>query len=155
MPRVDLMQGGHQLVVARISAETSASAHLTAVFRWLIEAQHKLLRLVAEELPALGQASRLRLGRPITAPRALLCALWLLEDEDGGGCLMAGQLRFVAHPTSSDVRMSFSGGTMTVMRPGPVWNQSGQAEHAARQLLQAIAGSIERPADRGVFEVAS
>jgi hypothetical protein len=36
--------------------------------------------------------------------------------------------------------MSFSGGTTTVMRNGPVQ----QADHAARQLLQAIAGSIER-----------
>ena len=135
------MQGDRQLVVARISAETSASAHLAEVFRWLIEAQYKLLRMVAEELPALGQDSRLRLGRPITGPRALLCGLWLLEDADAGECLMAGQLRFVAHPTTPEVRMSFSGGTTTVMRNGPVQ----QADHAARQLLQAIARSIERP----------
>jgi len=58
------MQGDRQLVVARISAETSASAHLAEVFRWLIAAQSKLLRLVADELPALGQDSLLRLGRP-------------------------------------------------------------------------------------------
>jgi hypothetical protein len=112
------MQGVRQLVVARISAETSASAQL---------------------------------GRPITAPRALLCALWLLEDGDAGECLMAGQLRFVAHPTASDVRMSFSGGTTTVMKHGPL----AQADHAARQLLQAIAGSIERPGDRIRVEMAS
>ncbi|HYR50417.1 MAG TPA: hypothetical protein VES90_09555 [Candidatus Eisenbacteria bacterium] len=138
------MQGDRQLVVARISAETSASAHLAEALRWLIEAQSRLLRLVAEEVPALGQASRLKLGRPITAPRALLCALWLFEDVEAGECLMAGQLRFVAHPTESDIRMSFSGGTTTVMRQGPVQ----QVDHAARQLLQAIAGSIERPGGR-------
>jgi len=138
------MQGDRQLVVARISAETSASAHLAEALRWLIEAQSRLLRLVAEEVPALGQASRLKLGRPITAPRALLCALWLFEDVEAGECLMAGQLRFVAHPTASDIRMSFSGGTTTVMRQGPVQ----QVDHAARQLLQAIAGSIERPGGR-------
>ena len=138
------MQGDRQLVVARISAETSASAHLAEALRWLIEAQSRLLRLVAEEVPALGQASRLKLGRPITAPRALLCALWLFEDVEAGECLMAGQLRFVAHPTGSDIRMSFSGGTTTVMRQGPVQ----QVDHAARQLLQAIAGSIERPGGR-------
>jgi len=138
------MQGDRPLVVARISAETSASAHLAEALRWLIEAQSRLLRLVAEEVPALGQASRLKLGRPITAPRALLCALWLFEDVEAGECLMAGQLRFVAHPTGSDIRMSFSGGTTTVMRQGPVQ----QVDHAARQLLQAIAGSIERPGGR-------
>ena len=149
------MLGGRPLVVARISAETSASAHLAEVFRWLVEAQHKLVRLVAEELPALGQDSRLRLGRPITAPHALLCALWLLEDVDPGACLLAGQLRFVAHPTTSDLRMSFTGGTTNVMRHGPVLSQSGQADHAARQLLQVIAGSIERPGGRGAVGVAS
>ena len=145
------MQGVRQLVVARISAETSASAHLAEVVRWLIAAQSKLLRFVADELPALGQDSLLKLGRPITAPRALLCALWLLEDGDAGECLMAGQLRFVAHPTGSDVRMSFSGGTTTVMKHGPL----AQADHAARQLLQAIAGSIERRGDRIGVEMAS
>jgi hypothetical protein len=145
------MHADRQLVVARISAETSASAHLAEALRWLIDAQSKLLRLVAEEVPALGQASRLKVGRPITAPRALLCALWLLEDEDAGECLMAGQLRFVAHPTASDIRMSFSGGTTTVMRHGPVQ----QADHAARQLLQAIAGSIERPGGPLTVQVAS
>ncbi len=145
------MQGVRQMVVARISAETSASAHLGEVVRWLIAAQSKLLRFVADELPALGQDSLLRLGRPITAPHALLCGLWLLEDADAGGCLMAGQLRFVAHPTGSDVRMSFSGGTTTVMKHGPV----AQADHAARQLLQAIAGSIERPGDRIAIQMAS
>lgn len=150
------MQVDKPLVVARISAETSASAHLAQVFGWLIEAQSKLLRLVAEELSALGQASRLRLGRPITAPRALLCALWLLEDMEAGECLMAGQLRFVAHPTGSDIRMSFSGGTTAVMRHGPVLDKPGQADHAARQLLQAIAGSIERPGNPRVgIQIAS
>jgi hypothetical protein len=156
MPTVGFMQADRQLVVARISAEASASAHLAEVFRWLIEAQSKLLRLLAEELPALGQDSLLRLGRPITAPRALLCALWLLEDVDNGGCLIGGQLRFVAHPTASDVRMSFSGGTTSVMRHGPVLHKPGQADDAARQLLQAIAGSIERPgSSRGAIQRAS
>ncbi len=64
---------------------------------------------------------------------------------------MAGQLRFVAHPTGSDVRMSFTGGTTTAMKHGPL----AQADHAARQLLQAIAGSIERRGDRIGVEMAS
>jgi hypothetical protein len=129
------------LVVARISAETSASAHLDVVCRWLIEALSNPIRLGVEDVPALGQGSWLRLALPITAPRALLCGLWLLEDIETGGCLLAGQLRFVAHPTESGVRMSFSGRSAAVLRYGAL---EGQADHAARQLLERIAASIDR-----------
>jgi hypothetical protein len=129
------------LVVARISAEASAAAHLDVVCRWLIESLSNPTRLGVEDVPALGRGSWLRLALPITAPRALLCGLWLLEDIDTGGCLLAGQLRFVAHPTESGVRMSFSGQSAVVLRYGAL---EGQADHAARQLLETIAGSIDR-----------
>ena len=129
-------------MVARISAEASAAAHLDDVCRWLIETQGTPVRLGVDDVPALGQVSWLRLGRPIVAPRAILCALWLLDEIDAGVSLLAGQLRFVAHPTASDIRMSFSGGTTTVLRYGLL---NGQADHAARQLLGVIAGSIQGP----------
>jgi hypothetical protein len=129
------------LVVARISAETSASAHLDVVCRWLIESLSKPVRLGVEDVPALGLSSWLRLALPITAPRAVLCGLWLLEDVDTGGCLLAGQLRFVAHPTEPGVRMSFSGQSAAVLRYGAL---EGQADHAARQVLETIAATIER-----------
>jgi hypothetical protein len=99
------------------------------------------MRLAVEDVPALGQDSWLRLALPITAPRALLCGLWLLEDIDTGGCLLAGQLRFVAHPTESGVRMGFSGQSAAVLRAGAL---EGQADQAARQLLGTIAASIDR-----------
>ncbi len=130
------------MVVARVSAEISASAGLDEVCRWLIECQYNPVRLEVDDLPALGQNCWLRLALPITAPRAVLCTLWLVEDIDAGGCLLAGQLRFVAHPTASDVRLSFSGRTATVLRYGLL---ERQADHAARQLLELIAVSIERP----------
>jgi len=129
------------LVVARISAEASAAAHLDAVCRWLIESLSNPLRLAVEDVPALGQVSWLRLALPITAPRALLCGLWLLEDIEAGGCLLVGQLRFVAHPTESGVKLSFSGRSAAVLRYGAL---EGQADHTARQLLAAIAASIDR-----------
>ena len=140
------------LVVARISAETSAAAHLDAVCRWLIESVSKPMRLGAEHLPALGQDSWLRLARPITAPRALLCGLWLLEDIVTGGCLLAGQLRFVAHPTESGVRMSFSGQSAAVLRYGAL---EGRADNAARQLLETIAASIDRRPNLADAQLAS
>jgi hypothetical protein len=136
------MQEDRSLVVTRISAEASAAARLDEVCRWLIESQGMPVRLGVGDIPALGQVCWLRLGRPIVAPRAVLCALWLLDDIDGGGSLLAGQLRFVAHPTACEIRMSFSGGTATVLRYGLV---NGQANHAARQLLGVIAGSIQGP----------
>jgi hypothetical protein len=128
--------------VARISAEGSASAALDDVCRWLIARQSNPMRLEVEDLPALGQDCWLRLALPVTAPRAVLCALWLLEDIDAGGCLITGHLRFVAHPTRPVIRLSFSGRTATAMRPTLL---QGHANHAARQLLELIAESIERP----------
>ena len=128
--------------VARISAEASASAALDEVCRWLIARQSNPVRLDVDDLPALGQDCWLRLALPVTAPRAVLCALWLLEDIDAGGCLMTGHLRFVAHPTGPDIRLSFSGRTATAMRPTLL---QGHANHAARQLLELIAESIGRP----------
>ncbi len=127
--------------VARISAEASASAALDDVCRWLI-ARATPVRLDLDDLPALGQDCWLKLALPITAPRAVLCALWLLDDIDAGGCLMTGHLRFVAHPTGPDLRLGFSGRTATAMRPTLL---QGHANNAARQLLELIAKSIERP----------
>jgi len=69
-------------------------------------------------------------------------AVWLVDDVVAGECLLAGHLRFVAHPTSSDIRLSFRGRTAAAMRSGALYRQ---ADHAARQLLEVIGRSIERP----------
>jgi hypothetical protein len=129
-------------MVARVSAETSASAELNEVCRWLIRTQFDPVRLDVDDLPALGQGSRLSLGRPITAPLAVLCAICLLEDAEEGGCLLVGQLRFVAHPIASEIKLSFNGRTSAAMSVGLVHRQ---AEHAARQLLDVIAAFITHP----------
>jgi hypothetical protein len=136
------MQDDRPPKVAHISAETSAHADLDKVARWLIACQLNPIRFDADDLPALGQRSRLMLAIRLTARRAVLCTLRLLEDVDAGGCLLAGQLRFVAHPTGSDIRVSFDGRTETAMRSGLV---SRGVDHAVRQLLDVIAQSIERP----------
>jgi hypothetical protein len=140
------------LVVARISAEVSAAAHLDVVCRWLIESLSNPIRLAVEDVPALGQGSWLMLALPITAPRALLCGLWLLEDIVTGGCLLAGQLRFVAHPTESGVKISFTGHSAMVLRYGVL---GGQADHAARQVLETVAASIDRRPTLAQAQVAS
>jgi hypothetical protein len=128
-------------MVVRVSAETSASAELNEVCRWLIRCAPQV-HLDVDDVPALGQGSRLSLGRPITAPLAVLCTIRLLEDFDSGGCLLVGQLRFVAHPTASEIKLSFSGRTATALDSTLAHRQ---AEHAARQLLEVIAESITRP----------
>ncbi|MEA2629515.1 MAG: hypothetical protein QOJ10_1975 [Chloroflexota bacterium] len=125
--------------VARLSAETSAPFDLGEVCRWLIQSRSNLIRLRIDHLPALGQRSRLRLALPITAPRAVLCAAWVLEDIEAGGCLLVGQLRFVAHPAGSGTRLSFNGRTATAMSPDLVFRQANQA---ARELVEVIARSI-------------
>ncbi|MHB8587436.1 MAG: hypothetical protein ACYDA0_01130 [Candidatus Dormibacteraceae bacterium] len=130
------------MLVARISAEVSASADLNEVCHWLIACQYNPVRLDADRMPALGRHSWLRVALPITAPRAVLCTLWLVEEVKAAGCLLAGTLRFVAHPTSSDIRLSFDGRTAATPRPGC---GLGQGDNAARQLLELIAASIERP----------
>lgn len=129
--------------MTRISAESSASADLDDVCRWLIQCQGNPVVLDAGDLPAIGLGSRLQLALPLTAPRAILCALSLVED-DGGLPLLAGQLRFVAHPTASSIRLSFSGRTATAMAMGSGFLRL--ADQAARQLVDVIARSIERPA---------
>jgi hypothetical protein len=48
----------------------------------------------------------------------------------------------VAHPTGSDIKLSFTGHTAPAVRSDPV----RQPQHAARQLLQVIVDSIQRPA---------
>jgi hypothetical protein len=119
---------------ARLSAEMSAAADLDEAVRWLIERQYNPVRIGIDDLPALGRDTWLKLALPITAPRAVICALWLIEDVDDGACVLAGHLRFVGHPTAADTRLSFSGRSATPTGPG---------SDAARQLLRVVAASIE------------
>jgi hypothetical protein len=126
------MKEDRAMLVARVSAEMCTSATLTDVSEWVIARQHNHLRVHANHLPALGRHTWLRMARPIMAPRALLCTLWLLEDADGGACLVAGTLRFVSHPQGSDVRLSFEGLAVRTAR----------GDAAAVQLLHLLASSI-------------
>ena len=134
------MNDDRPTLVARISAEIFASTGLAEVCAWLIERQHNPVRLEADHLPALGRRSWLRVARPITAPRAVLCTLSLLDELDRGSCLVVGSLRFVGHPTASDVRMNFDGRAIP----------TGQGDNAARQLLELIVASIDKTASRTV-----
>jgi hypothetical protein len=128
--------------VARISAEISTSADLDEVCRWLIECRYNALRLEAHHVPALGRQSRLRVALPITAARAVLCTLWLVDEVDPSTFLLAGSLRSVAHPKSSEIKLSFDGRTGASTRPAV---PQGQGNEAALQLLDLIAASIARP----------
>src|ERR1700730_7093603 len=139
------MNEDRPMLVARISAEISALTDLSDVCRWLIERQDNPLRLDAGHLPALGQHSLMRVARPVTAPRAVLCALWVVQEAERGGCLVAGTLRFVGHPSASEVKLSFDG------RAVP----TGPGDGAARQLLELIAASIGRPRTVAYGEMAS
>ncbi len=123
----------------RISAETPASADLDEVCRWLIERRGEPLRLEAADLPALGLGTMLRLAIPLTARRAVLCAVWLFEDDAASDCLLSGQLRFVAHPTNTEIVMTFSGRTAMAMTSAVLYRR---AHHVVGQLLQLIAESI-------------
>src|SRR5260370_18492250 len=100
--------GDDRQLVARISAELSASTGLTEVCAWLIESRHHPVRLEAGHLPALGRRSWLSVARPITAPRAVLCTLWLLDELERGSFLVPGKLRFLWHPTPSNLRLGFA-----------------------------------------------
>jgi hypothetical protein len=135
----------------RITVETSASASLDEVFRWLLECRANPLRLEAEHLPSLGQGARLMLAVPMTAQRAILCALTLLEEGAAGACLLSGQLRFVADPHGPDVTLSFSGHAAMSMASGFLYRR---AHHAVGELLQLIAESIPQPAITRTMRVA-
>ena len=120
------------MLVTRVSAEVFAATDLAEVCKWLIERQHKPMHLHTDHLPALGRHTRLRVARPITARRAVLCTMWLLEGACGADCLAAGTLRFVGHPTAADVRMRFEGLTV----------RTGRGHDFALQLLELIASSV-------------
>lgn len=126
----------------RVSAEASASADLDDVCRWLIESHGNPVHLDVKDLPALGQGTRLRLALPVTGRRAVLCTLLLLEEGAAGATLLAGQLRFVAHPTAPDMRLSFTGHIAAAVRTSSLRQH---ADHTARQLLELIARFVERP----------
>ncbi|OLC65674.1 MAG: hypothetical protein AUJ02_09850 [Chloroflexi bacterium 13_1_40CM_3_65_12] len=136
------MKTATAITAGRVSAETSASADLDAVCRWLTASQGNPVHLDVEDLPALGQDARLRLALPVTGPRAILCTLLLVEDIDAGATLLAGQLRFVAHPTAPDMRLSFTGHIAAAVRTSSLRHN---ADHTARQLLELIARFVERP----------
>jgi hypothetical protein len=126
---------------ARISVETTASANLDEVCRWLIERRSDPLRLEAQDLPALGQDARLVLALPLTARRAVLCAVWVLADGDESPCVLSGQLRFVAHPSSSELMVTFRGRTAMAVTTAVLYRR---ANHVVGELLQLIAESISR-----------
>ena len=69
-------------------------------------------------------------------------ALWLVEEFDAGVCLLAGHLRFVAHPTAPEIKVSFDGHA----RP--------QIGDTALQLLELIASSIKRLSPLALVEIA-
>src|SRR5260370_5297858 len=87
----------------RISVETSSSANLDQVVRWLLECRVNPLRLEAYHLPSLGRSVRLMLAVPMTARRAGLCALLLLPDRAPGAGLLSGQLPFLVPPIATHV----------------------------------------------------
>jgi len=136
------MKTASAITASRVSAQTSACADLDDVCRWLIESQGKPVQLDVKDLPALGQGTRLRLALPVTGARAILCTLLLLEDVDAGATLLAGQLRFVAHPTAPDMKLSFTGHIAAALRSSSLREH---ADHAARQLVELIARFVERP----------
>jgi len=106
------MQGGHQLVVARISAETSGFRPPDRGVPLVIEASTSCCawwpRITRARPGESAQA-----GPPITAPRALLCACGCSRTRMAR-MPHAGQLRFVA-THFVDVRMSLQRRTMTVI----------------------------------------
>jgi hypothetical protein len=136
------MHKNRPTLMARISTQISATADLNQVIRWLIECQNDPMSLDASHLPALGRRSHLRVARPVTAPRAVLCGLWLVEEVDAGVCVLAGHLRFVAHPTATEIKVSFDGHALP------------QIGDSALQLLELIASSIKRLSPRALVQVA-
>jgi hypothetical protein len=125
-----------------IFAETSATASLDEVDAWLLGYRSNQMRLDADDLPALGQRVRLRLAIPVTARRAILCAVSLFDDV-AGVILLSGQLRFVAHPTGPHINVGFSGNTTRAMSSVLLRRR---AQRAVTELVEVIAESLSRSA---------
>src|SRR5260370_40394259 len=83
----------------RISVETSSSANLDQVVRWLLECRVNPLRLEAYHLPCLGRGVRLMLAVTMNARRGGVCALLVLGGGGPGAGAVSGPRRFRG-PTS-------------------------------------------------------
>lgn len=126
-------------MVTNIRSETTVLTSLTNIHLWLARNQGGEV-----ELPG----SRLQVGLAMTAPRAVICTIWLLEKRGGPTPLLAGRLRGVINPRDGSVRLGFDGGASRTLAAGnvPATTERVRSEGArvARDLLDLIAGECER-----------
>lgn len=129
-------------MVAGVQTETTLFTSLANLYLWLSQNQGTEI-----EVPG----SRLHVGLPITAPRAVICTVWLLDGTLDSTPLLAGRLRGVIHPRDGSVRLSFTGSAASSLagtkRPVSSELVRGEGARVARQLLDLIAIGCER-ADR-------
>ncbi len=108
-------------MVTCVRSETTVFTSLANIQLWLTQNQGAEVEL---------SGLRLQVGLPITAPRAVICTIWLLEKGGGSVPLVAGRLRGLINPRDGSVRLAFEG----------IAEVSGVARH----LLDAIALDCDR-----------
>jgi hypothetical protein len=126
-------------MVTGVRSETTVFTSLANIHLWLTQNQGAEV-----ELPGL----HLHVGLPITAPRAVICTVWLLEKAGGSTPLLAGRLRGLTNPRDGSVRLVFDGTAAPELagRGAPATGERVHDELArvARHLLEMIALDCNR-----------
>ncbi len=126
-------------MVAGVLADTKLFTSLADLYLWLSQNQGNEV-----ELPG----SRLHVGLPMTAARAVICTIWLLDSSLGSTPLLAGRLRALIHPRDGSVRLTFTGSADPRLagKDESASSERVRSEGArvARQLLELIAIDCER-----------
>ncbi len=124
-------------MVTGVRSKTAVFTSLANVQLWLAEHQGAEVRL---------PGSRLHVGLPVAAARAVVCTIWLMGPGSGPAPLLAGRVRALVNPHSGAVRLDFSGcASPALLAAGAVTSEHvrREGERVAHSLLELVAQACE------------
>ena len=132
-------------MVGGIHSETTVHASLSDIYLWL--AKYRGGQVDASRLfPAAPTRDvSLHVGLPISAARAVICAMWLVEKPGSPTPLLAGRIRGLMNPRDASVQLRFDGTAWPSAVGGAAATKSDyvriEGTRLARHLLELIAAA--------------
>lgn len=96
-------------MVSLIRTEITVSVSLANIYVWLAQNRGRDVRVVASWPAPPRHEVHLRLGLPISAARAVICDVWLVDKQDVTTPLLSGRLFGLVNPHDDSVRLIFEG----------------------------------------------
>jgi hypothetical protein len=134
-------------MVRGVRSESQLSTSPTNLLLWLAENNGGQVQVPFLRRFAPGDL-RLYVGLPFTAPRSIICQIWLLEPR-ASHPLLAGRLRAVVDADELSTRLYFEGSAATELIDEAQASRArirAVAAHLASHLLDLIATECEGPA---------